>query len=172
MWGKGPDGHKYYPVRDLRHADTDDIPEELANRIRLVDLPKRVGTQKVLRVFGVEPIDRNKITVEIKEHNVSQRNNDIQSLFKKYKPYLYALRQVRTRQHKEINLFKKLNLVLCSHIESSLSYEDMRIDVSILEPYKWIIKEDNAYILEDPSESASFNSDIFVDSIGAILASM
>jgi hypothetical protein len=163
LWGKGPDGHKYYPVKDLRHADTDDIPEQLANKIRLVDLPKRVG---------VEPIDRNKITVEIKEHNVSQRNNDIQSLFKKYKPYLYALRQVRTRQHQEINLFKKLNLVLCSHIESSLSYEDMRIDVSILEPYKWIIKEDNAYILEDPSESASFNSDIFVDSIGAILASM
>ncbi|MCG6537312.1 MAG: DUF3883 domain-containing protein [Syntrophales bacterium LBB04] len=46
------------------------------------------------------------------------------------------------------------------------------MDVSIKVPYKWIINEDSAYILEDPSESASFNSDIFVDSIGAILASI
>ena len=73
MWGKGPDGYRYYPVLNLRHADTDDIPEQLLNQVNVVDLPKRVGAQKVLNIFGVEPIDRRKITVGIRKFERSPR---------------------------------------------------------------------------------------------------
>ena len=172
MWGKGPDGYKYYPVNDLRHADTDDIPEQLINKVNVVDLPKRVGAQKVQNIFGVEPIDRRKIKIEIRNFDKSPRNGDIQYLFQTCKPYLYALRQVKTKQYQEISAFKKLDLVLCRAIQVSLTYESLNLELSLTEPYQWILKEDQAYILEDPDEDASFRSDIFVDSIGAILATI
>ena len=172
MWGKGPDGYRYYPVYDLRHADTDDIPEQLINKINVVDLPKRVGAQKVQSIFGVEPIDRRKISVEIKNFISSPHQSDIQYMFHKCKPYLYALRQVKTKQYYEITTFKKLNIILCRAIEVNLTYESLNMELSFTDPYQWILKEDNAFILEDPRETASFRSDIFVDSIGAILSTV
>jgi hypothetical protein len=92
MWGKGPDGYNYFSVNELRHADTDDIPEQLINKINFVDLPKRVGAQKVQNIFGVEPIDRKKIKIEIREFDRSPRDGNIKYLFQRCKPYLFALR--------------------------------------------------------------------------------
>jgi hypothetical protein len=172
MWGKGPDGYKYFPVSELRHADTDDIPEQLVNKINFVDLPKRVGAQKVQNIFGVEPIDRRKIKIKIREFNKSPRHGNIQSLFQTCKPYLFALRQVKTKQYQEISAFKKLSLVLCSTIQLSLAYENLNLELALTEPYQWILKDDQAFILEDTQEEASFRSDIFVDSIGSILATI
>lgn len=172
MWGQGSDGYKYYPVNDLRYADTDDIPEQLINKINVVDLPKRVGAQKVQNVFSVEPIDRRKIKIEIKNFDKSPRHGNIQYLFQACKPYLYALRQVKTKQPQEISAFKKLKLVLCSTVQVSLTYESINLEFSLTEPYQYILKEDQAYILEGSREEASFRSDIFVDSIGAILATI
>ncbi|MFA5393703.1 MAG: DUF3883 domain-containing protein [Candidatus Ratteibacteria bacterium] len=172
MWGRGPDGYKYYPVNDLRHADTDDIPEQLINKINVVDLPKRVGPQKVQNTFGVEPIDHRRIKIEIRNSDKSPRHGTIQYEFQACKPYLYALRQVKTKQYQEISAFKKLDIVLCRAIQVSLAYGNLNLEFSLTEPYKWILKENQAYIFEAPQEDASFRSDIFVDSIGAILASI
>lgn len=172
MWGKGSDGYKYFPVSKLRHADTDDIPEQLINKINFVDLPKRVGAQKVQNIFGVEPIDRRKIKIEIRKFDKSPRHSNIQYLFQTCKPYLYALRQVKTKQYQEISAFKKLDLVLCRAIQLNLIYESVNLELSLTEPYQWILKDDQAFILEDPQEEASFRSDIFVDSIGSILATI
>lgn len=172
MWGQGSDGYKYYPVSDLRYADTDDIPEQLINKINVVDLPKRVGAQKVQNVFSVEPIDRRKIKIEIINFDKSPRHGNIQYLFQACKPYLYALRQVKTKQPQEISAFKKLKLVLCSAVQVSLTYESINLEFSLTEPYQYILKEDQAYILEGSREEASLRSDIFVDSIGAILATI
>jgi len=172
MWGKGANGYQYFPVRELRHADTDDLPEQLMNQINYVDLPKRVGAQKVQNIFGVEPIDRRKITIEIKDFEKSPRTGYIQNLFDACKPYLYALRQVKTKQSQEISAFKKLALVLCRTIKISLTYETLSLEFSLNEPYQWILKDDQAFVLEDPQEKASFRSDIFVDSIGSVLATV
>ncbi len=172
MWGKGPDGYQYFPVSELRHADTDDVPEQLINKINFVDLPKRVGAQKVQNIFGVEPIDRKRIKIEIKYHDKSPRNGNVQYLFQTCKPYLFALRQVKTKQYQEISAFKKLDLVLCRTIQVSLTYDNLCLELSLTEPYQWILKDDQAYILEDPQEEASFRSDIFVDSIGSVLATI
>jgi Protein NO VEIN, C-terminal len=172
MWGKGPDGHKYYPVSELRHADTDDIPEQLINRINVVDIPKRVGALKVQNIFGVEPIDRRKIKIEIKNFDKSSRYSKVQDLFQTCKPYLYALRQVKTKQYQEIGAFKRLDLVLCRTVQLSLTYENIKLELSLTEPYQWILMDDQAFILEDPQEEATFRSDIFVDSIGSILATI
>jgi len=172
MWGKGPDGYKYYPVSELRHADTDDIPEQLINKINVVDIPKRVGALKVQNIFGVEPIDRRKIKIEIKNFDKSSRYSNVQYLFQICKPYLYALRQVKTKQCQEIGAFKRLDLVLCRTVQLSLTYENIKLELSLTEPYQWILMDDQAFILEDPQEEATFRSDIFVDSIGSILATI
>ncbi len=170
MWGTGPEGTKYYSVKELRHADTDDIPDVLSSKIKLVDIPKRQGAIKVQKVFGVDPIDNRKITIDLKRIEESVHSKDIQALFHRAKPFLFAIRQVKTRQLAEINMFKKLNIILCKTIELSLSYEKLTIDLSFTDPYQWIIRDDTAYILEDQNERATFQSDIFADTIGAILA--
>jgi len=172
MWGKGQAGYKYYPVSELRHADTDEIPEQLVNKINVVDLPKRVGAQKVLNIFGIEPVDRRKINIDIRHHEPSLKAIDIQHMFQVCKPFLYALRQVKTRQHQEINSFKELHLILCRSIHVTLAYESINLELSLSEPYQWIMKGNRAYILEDPNEETSFRSDLFVDSVGSILAAI
>jgi hypothetical protein len=118
----------------------------------------------------VEPIDRRKIQIEIKNYDKSSRYSNVQYLFQTCKPYLYALRQVRTKQYQEIGAFKRLDLVLCRTIQLSLTYENIKLELSLTEPYQWILIDDQAFILEDPQEEATFRSDIFVDSIGSILA--
>src|SRR6267143_507604 len=155
MWGRGPDGEKYYPVRQLLHADSEDFPELLCQHLTIVDLPKRVGSNKVRRLFGVEPIDRKKIKQKILRAVELPEARDIQIQFERVKPYLYYLRNVRSKQTSDIKALQTLEIILYSTIEVEIQYDDIHFSTSFDAHLQWVIEEYRAFILYADSKSPS-----------------
>ena len=58
MWGRHGKEERYFPINELHHADAEGLPDTLLNRLKIVDLRKRVGAEKVEKLFGVKPVDR------------------------------------------------------------------------------------------------------------------
>ena len=71
MWGRHGDTLGYFPVSELHHADMEGLPEALLDRLKIVDLPHRVGAEKVQRVFGVQSVDGMAITHRVKNSQLS-----------------------------------------------------------------------------------------------------
>lgn len=172
MWGVGPQGECYYPVRELLHADAEDFPQIVCQHLILADLPKRVGTQKVRRLFGIEPIDRNKINQTIRRAVELPESKDIQVQFQRTKPYLFYLRNVRSKQTSDIQALEALEVVLCSTVEVNIEYEEVRLSSTFERHLQWTIEDGRAYILYAESVRPSLESDLLADTIGAIVASL
>jgi len=172
MWGLGPDGAKYYPIRDLLHADSEDFPEQLCTHLTLVDLPKRVGSLKVRRLFGIEPVDRRKIIQKIRRVVEHPETQDIQVQFHRIKPYLFYLRNVRSKQTSELNTLQKLQVVLCSTVEVDIEYDDVKVSSAFERHLEWTLDGETAYILYADVKRPSLDSDLLTDALGAILASI
>jgi hypothetical protein len=171
MLGKGPNGHTYYTIRELHHADYDDFPIILYNHLPIVDLPKKVGAQKVKRIFGIDPIERKTIKRRIDRAVDIPESRDIQFQLNRIKPYIYALRQVRTKGITDIGTFKDLEIILCSSIDITIIYKNIEEQESFEQPYQWILEENKAYILYLSDEKPSLESDLLADTIGSIIAS-
>ena len=170
MWGKGPDGAKYYPVQDLRHADSEDFPEILTSRIKIVDLPKRRGNQQIRRIFGVEPLDKRKIIYSAITPVEREECHDLRVQFDRIKPYLLALRQSKSQKSGEFVGLKALKLVTCQELHVRLTYETTTIETDFEISFTWLIKDDCAYILVPDGERAAFRAAMFADSLGQIVA--
>ena len=171
MWGRCGDDEGYYPVCELRHIDSEDIPDPLSRRIKLVALPKRVGSKKVEQLFGVQPVDKNKIIREVITHQPAIGSNMVKSWFIQIKPYLYALRKIKTNQDQDLARFKELEIEICSCLEARISFEEETEKIS-LQPWDWLLVENTAFILEDPTTDTLEDSALLADTIGAVLASI
>lgn len=170
MWGKGPEGAKYYSVRDLRHADYEDFPEVLTSKIKIVDLPKKIGNQMVRRVFGVEPLDKKKILYN-SVHSVEWPGaSDLQVQFERAKPYLLGLRQSRSRKLPEVAALQSLKIVTCSSLSVSLSYESATIEMDYQKSYDYLLIQDRAYIYLGKDDRPSMQSSMFTHCVGEIVA--
>jgi hypothetical protein len=172
MWGKGPKGKGYYPISKLHHADSEEFPEILTSHLNLVDLPKRVGSQRVKTLFGVEPLDKRKIQIDITQFEERIESGDLNSQFAHVKRYILALRQVKSKRIPTSISFQRLTLRFCSKLSSTLSYEDITFHSEVSERYQWILKDDVAYVYLPESENASLRSAMLADTLGRIFATL
>lgn len=173
MWGRGPSGIRYYPVRELHHADSEDFPEVLTSRIKIVDLPKKSGNQQVKRIFGVEPLDKKKIIYSDIRFEQRPENNDLRTQFEQIKPLLVALRhKSRKTEIENLKSIQSLKLVTCQTLQVNLSYESTTIDTSFTQPFKWLIKDEEAFVLVSDKHKATFRSALFAESAGQIVATI
>lgn len=174
LWGRCGEAYSYYAVNELHYIDSEDIPDALAGKIKIVDLPKRIGVSKVERFFGVSPVNKNKIEHHIENSSPVQSAEWLNGEFKSLKPVLYALRQAKTSQAPYLAAFKRLRIVVCDVIEGYLLYEGARYPLS-LGPWEWIHTGDEAYILQDPDYSKGklpLSSTFLADAIGAVIATI
>ncbi|QXE85551.1 DUF3883 domain-containing protein [Geomonas nitrogeniifigens] len=168
MWGHAGGASNYYPVSDLRHADSEGLPPSLLNNLKIVDLPFRVGPDKVDRVFGVKAIDRMGIEQRVKSFQLADdRDED----FQKAKPFLYRLRTSQTSQTQHLNALKLLSLKVCFELVAVIRYEDR--DFEFVPPvWGWIIENNVIYVRSDPADPLDIASDLLADSVGAAIASI
>ncbi len=172
MWGIGTNGECYYQIKDLVHVDSEDFPQILSKYLNLVDLPKRVGSQKVKRLFGIEPFDRKKVKQKIIRCVELPESRDIQVQFQRVKPYLYYLRNVRTKQTSDIKSLDELEIVLCSTIEIEIEYNGIHISSPIENSLQWFVDANQAYLLYNEIEKPSLESDLLADAISSIIATL
>ena len=171
MWGSHGNTLGYFPVSELHHIDMEGLPEALLARLKIVDLPRRVGTEKVKRVFNVQSVDRMAITHRAKN---SQLSADFDPEFQKAKPYIYGLRSSQTSQTLHLNVLKHLHLKVCSEINVETSYEGETFESQLPVWGSLIDREENLlYIRSDPAEPLVDNaSALLADAIGEAIASI
>lgn len=168
MWGRRGNEASYFPVSELYYADAEGLPTALLRRLKIVDLPYRVGADKVKRVFGVEPIDRMAIKQELKSYSLAK---DLDSEFQIAKPFLYRLRASQSSQTQYLGILKRLGLKVCSELCAEREYDGEKID-SELSLWGWLIDKDVLFVRSDPTELVDSSSALLADSIGAAIASI
>ena len=170
MWGRHGNTLGYFPVSELHHADMEGLPEALLARLKIVDLPHRVGAEKVKRFFGVRSVDRMAITHRIKNYRVSA---DLDPKFQKAKPYLFLLRSSQTRQMQHLSVLQNLHLEVCSEINAEMTYEGEPFD---FQPpvWGWLVDPEKnlLYIRSDPAEPSDIALDLLADAVGEAIASI
>lgn len=171
MWGRKGIETGYYPLHSLRHADADGLPETLLNRMTLVHLRRRLGADKVERVFGVKSLDRARIEEKLVEYELAADSAPINEDFQAAKPYIYKLRASQTAQLTHLQAFKNLQLILCTRLRSSISYEGETIEYEIAK-WGWLMSDNNLYVCGDPALPLVQPKEMVADAIGEALASM
>ena len=170
MWGRFGESPGYFPVTDLLHIDTEDVPSVVLNRLKLVSLPKRAGSEKVERLFGVKSLDRKKIQKKVSYFRPVEGHEQFAQDFKEVIPYLRILRTSITAQQSQLNRLQSLNLILCYEITAEYEYEGTKF-IPDMKPYDWIIIDESIiYIKIDPTDEISISSDLIADAIGAAIA--
>ena len=168
MWGVHRDVSGYYPVKELRHADSDGLPTNLLSNLKIVHLPYRVGADKVERVFGVKAIDRMGIEKCVKGYQLAANLDDA---FQKAKPFLFLLRTSQTSQTQYLKTLKNLSLRICSELTAVIQYEDHEFEFTT-PIWGWMIENDVLYVRSDPAEPLNIATDLLADAIGAAIASI
>jgi len=170
MWGRGPEGTRYYNVSELRYTDSAQFPELLTSELSMVDLPKRYRDNEVKSVFGIKPLESIKLTYSDIQFEKRPESDSLQSQFNQIKPMLLALRPIKSRRPGEVSLFRTIDIVTCAKLIVGLSYESISITTPFTEPFKWFIKDEHAYILVPDTQNASFRSALFARSVGQVVA--
>tara|TARA_R110001583_G_scaffold18601_1_gene73828 strand:+ start:20314 stop:24513 length:4200 start_codon:yes stop_codon:yes gene_type:complete len=170
MWGKKSGEYGYFNINELFHADSDGLPNELLDHLAVVELPNRVGGEKVKRAFGIKPIDRNAIKQTIKEYIKAPSESDIDLCFQQVKPFFKYLRSSQSGQSQYMTQLNKLKLKICSQLYVQMQFNE--VDCSHQLPvWGWLIDNDTLYI-RSSHNAVKHTSDMLADAIGEALASL
>jgi hypothetical protein len=173
MWGRHDSEHAYFDVSELRHADAEGLPDALLRRLKIVDLPKRVGAEKVERLFGVKAIDRAAIDQTVKNCQVAVGSQAADAEFQAAKPYLYKLRTSQTSQLLPLQTLKEIRLEVCSELSAEIRYEGeiFEHDVPV---WGWLNPKGGnvLYVRSDPADPINVSPALLADAISEALASM
>lgn len=168
MWGHYNTASDYYPVSELRHIDSDGLPLSLTERLKVVDLPFRVGADKVERFFGVRPVERHAIEQRVIDHDVAA---DFDGEFQRAKPFFFLLRASQSSQTQYLRALKSLSLKICFEINATMRYEGAEFHF-VPDVWGWLIDRDVLYVRSDPAEPLSVPTDLLADAIGEAIASI
>jgi hypothetical protein len=167
LWGSEKKQSRFFPVSELRHVDQDGLPPSLLENLPIVDLPKRVGAQKVQHVLGIKPLGRAQIQQSLVSHRRSPNSEDRSAWFREAKPYIKKLRQAQSKQAQAVGAFERLELVLCDELLVRMDYEEAAYEHEADEG-EWFVFSDLLYVRGDLDDSL----DLLADATGVAIASV
>ena len=132
-----------------------------------MDLPKRVGTSKIRRLFGIESVDRNLIDQAIHISKESPHSDHASLNFERAKPFFKRLRQSQSAQALHLRDLDSLKMMLCDQLEVTISYEGSKHTYQ-LRDWEWVIVDNTLYI----SSAIDNSEDMLADSVGAAVSSL
>jgi hypothetical protein len=171
MWGHHGSIQSYFPVAELRHVDSEGVPEALLQQLNIVDLRKRVGSEKVERLFGVAAVDKAGIHRRVIDKEIAVGSSGANVDFQAAKPYLHKLRASQTSQLIQLQALKDLTLEVCSSLHAELVFEGRPVEYKI-DVWDWLIADSTIYIRSDPAKPLAVSESLLSDAIGQALASV
>jgi Domain of unknown function (DUF3883) len=173
MWGHHDGKSGYFPASELQHTDGEGLPEELLKRLKIVDLPRRAGADKVKRLFGVAEIDHEAIEQRVKNRQIAIGSRELDTQFQAAKPYFYMLRGLQTTHHRHLQKLKDVRLEVCSELFAEIRYESDSFEYEV-PVWGWLLPNegDVLYVRSDPASQTILPSALLADVIGQALASM
>ncbi|WP_318466907.1 DUF3883 domain-containing protein [Photobacterium leiognathi] len=170
MWAKKSGEYGYFNIKELFHADSDGLPNELLDHLAIVELPKRVGGDKVKRAFGIQTIERSSIKQTIKKYSEAPAESDIDLHFQQAKPFLKYLRSSQSGQSQYMGRLNKLKLKACSQLHVQMQFNEVSCLYQLPE-WGWLIDNNTLYI-RCSANLVTHKSDMLADAIGEALASL
>ncbi len=170
MWGKKANNFKYFSVDELYHNDSDGLPVELLERLAIVELPNRVGADKVKSAFGIQSIDRSAIRHTVDDFVAAPTNSDLNIYFQQVKPFFVFLRKAQSGQAQYIGQLNKLTLKVCSSLHIQMKFQDVDCSYELSE-WGWLIDGETLYVRGSDSV-VRHDSDMLADVIGEAMASL
>lgn len=171
MWGRHGEVEAYFPVSELHHADMEGFPNVLLANLKIVNLPKRVGAEKVKRLFGVEPLENAGINRKVMMHQTAENYLEYQWAFQEAKPFLFQLRATQTSQKVSIQTLKDLTLVMCTQLNAIITYQGEEYPDQA-QSWAWIIEDKTLYVRAEESETGEISHVMLADAVGEALASL
>jgi hypothetical protein len=171
MWGRHGKETAYFAISELHHADSEGLPDTLLNKLKIVDLRKRVGADKVDRLFGVKAVDRAGIQRRIVAKDLAPGSSDANSMFEEAKPYLHKLRLAETKQHAQLQALKELRLEVCSALRVAINFEQTSLNYDV-PVWGWLIEDKVLYVRSDPARPMEFSESLLSNAICEALASV
>jgi len=171
MWGRHGNDEGYFPISELHHSDAEGLPEALLQELKIVALRKRVGADKVERLFGVKPVDRAGIGRKVVAKEIAYGSGEANEDFQSAKPYLHKLRASQTSQLTQLHALKDLQLEVCSTLRAEITFEGIPLtyDVPV---WEWLIEEKILCVRSDPAKPLSLAAPLLADAVGQALASV
>ncbi|MCE2570538.1 DUF3883 domain-containing protein [Motilimonas eburnea] len=170
MWGKKADSFKYFSIDELYHTDSDGLPPELLDRLAIVELPNRVGADKVKSAFGIRTIDRSAIKQTVDHFAAAPTNSDLNIYFQQVKPFFVFMRKSQSGQAQYIGQLNKLKLKVCSSLHVQMQFQDVDCSHKLPE-WGWLIDGETLYV-RGSDAVVKHDSDMLADVIGEALASL
>jgi len=167
MWGSKNGVASYFAVTKLRHVDADGLPAGLLKELAVADLPKRVGSDKVKRLFAITALDRSGIHQELLLCRESPDHDLRSDWFESAKPYLRCLRDSQTTQIQSLGSLGRLKLIVCDELRIRLTHEGAAYEYETAEG-EWFIFTDTLYVRGDAQNSL----DLLADAVGSAIASI
>jgi len=171
MWGRYGKDERYFPITELHHADAEGLPDVLLQRLKIVDLRKRVGAEKVERLFGVKPVDRAGIRRTLIAKEIAVGSSQANADFQQAKPYLHKLRASQTSQLAQLQMLKDLQLEACSTLRVEITFEQVPFEYDV-PVWGWLLEDKTLYVRSDPARPMSLAESLLSDAIGEALASV
>ncbi|AZH26360.1 DUF3883 domain-containing protein [Haloplanus aerogenes] len=123
----------YYPVTELRYADSESIPTPITDEYPLLALDKRRGVSKVEQLFGVKGLSTSSIDISnIRDEPHPQKEN-FEAWIDDLKPFVYALRVDSDDDLTERNTIRDLEIVLCRSVTATASVGGDEFEITLSE---------------------------------------
>lgn len=169
LWGKKNGAAAYYPTSELLHLDSEVIPKELLEHFKLVDLPARVGGQKVAGLFNVRSLTKSEVQQTIEGFKRAPCADEQARYFDEVKPYLKRLRQSQVSNADKVKALEKLELILCEELHIKLVIDGQE-HYRKAEPWNGLVSEEKLYISLDPADLRNPSKDLLAEAIGGEVA--
>ncbi|MFC5051071.1 sacsin N-terminal ATP-binding-like domain-containing protein [Rubritalea spongiae] len=121
MWASVSGESSYMRVKDLVHIDSEVVPRSMLKDVAVVDLPARVGGQKVKKLFGVENLTKSSMRQSLASYTLSVDSESEALYFEDVKPWLKQLRQSQVVKAEKLRDLDAVELKVCNELTLKLS---------------------------------------------------
>lgn len=163
LWACKDNDCSYIDVSDGIYFQGDStIPSGIVEHFPVIQLPKRRGSEKISRVFGVKVLRARDIQITIDQFDEVQDSEILNDELQRLKPYVLALRLDATPTIVGLARFNGLSIVPCSRVIGSARVDSSDIAISVVESGDSVIVADTAYLIVPSYASEPFLQDLMI----------
>jgi hypothetical protein len=148
----------YFPVSELRYADSASIPTPIVEKYPLLELDKRRGASKVEDLFGVSELSLANIDLSSVEAGEHGRAEEFERAVERLKPFVYALRVDHDDDQSERRTIQELDVRLCDSVTAIATVDGEKFDIT-LDDGQFLSNGSDVYVVPEPIDSRILLSD-------------
>ena len=141
-------GTGYFPIGESYYINTKNFGNNVLKRFPLILVDKKRGSQKIRRIFGVQPLQNISFDI-IGQPDLHSLNPLFEEEIGRFKALIYALRIGTDKDGDIKSRVKRTKIHLVEQIDAEYTHAGSR-EAFLLEPFEFVNKKSNYYLLVPP----------------------